>query len=186
VENNIFPYKRVGILCKLKRYLKSNSINNIRQYGVLHMEEEEENMILFEKQSNDNELEVENRDGCNQKLFVIFIIGLLIGCTLGYALHSVIITPETPAYQKYLTSDTSDNVGVYSIQYINHGLNVWITKMIREPQKYKAMWYYENEKMETSYFYSDEELLTYINTNWEVLTENQLKWFNYMIRNVVE
>lgn len=150
------------------------------------MEEEEETVISLKDHSDNGVDKEEKKNGFIEKLLIVFTIGLIIGYAVGFVLHSVVPTPETPIYKEYTSSSMSDNEGIYNIRYTNNELDVKINKNVPAPHRYNAVWYHENEDIETPFFDSDEELLLYIDDNWVSLSEDQLKWFDYMIRNVVE
>jgi hypothetical protein len=119
------------------------------------------------------------------------VLGIIIGLILGMVISPFIMDmnsedkSEIPIYQHY-----SKSTGEHSRVYRNEKLNVTITKWynyVIEGYCYHAEWidvygYYND----TSQYYGSPLLLhDAVLTSADKLSENQLKWFDYMLHKII-
>jgi hypothetical protein len=110
---------------------------------------------------------------------IVFIIGVII---LPYILD--VTTEDPPIYRQYTDFEGKDR-----IVYKNEKLNVIITKTynnLNEEYEYSASWFdIEGDEYNIWEYRSKGSLYHAILKYAEELSENQLKWFDYMYYNVI-
>lgn len=121
-------------------------------------------------------------------MIILIVLGMIIMFITGMILSPFLFnyaTEEEPIYQQYTEFE-----GEYRLVYKNDKLNVTIT---RKPAPYQAYQYlYDAEWVDidgldsNAYNYSTPSALYNAILEYaEEITENQLKWFDYMFKSVI-
>lgn len=135
---------------------------------------------------NEHDRRRESRKWGKELLLLGFIIGLIIGIILTSYVQIFFTdeTPETPIHQQYNKFEWISITYYYNEQLnvtIKIGYDNWGYPL------YVGEWIDINGNLNYTFAFDTlEELLDTIFTNEKDLSDNQLKWFDYMLNDVVD